>query len=562
MRLNWKNWISPTTPDASTSSDSSDTTRSSSSRSPRRGALILLAGGLALVLVAGGVLLVRLTQQPDFQVGGLPAGGVVNARALHDGTVRVSAASAAELRDAQVTVDGKRVPARATSDGRLELGLGSLRDGTYELKVAKNGSMLDAGAALTRRLVVDTTPPRLAVADTVAHGLKEPVTVKGRALGATGVTVAGHRAELGPHGQFAVTLDRPPAKATAVATDKAGNTAREDAVVTVRRPTLRAVHVSAQGWASDQLRKPVMKLLKEHKINAVQLDVKDESGEIGYDSQVPLAKKIGAAKGYYDAKKAVKEIHAAGGTVVGRIVAFRDPVLASKSWKDGHKDRVVQTPDGGPYGGGSHYGALSFTNFADDDVRQYHLDLAAEAAKLGFDDILYDYIRRPDGPLKSMAFPGLGDTAPEDSIAGLVARTRAVAREHGAYLGVSVFGIAVDRPKEIAQDIGKFAQEADYIAPMIYPSHWAAGEYGVSDPNSHPYAITKASLADFVKKAKGTDARIVPWIQDFSLGVSYGDAEVAAQIRAAKDDGIDSFLLWNPGVSYHGGALAPMKQQR
>ncbi|MBZ4019947.1 putative glycoside hydrolase [Streptomyces purpurogeneiscleroticus] len=511
-----------------------------------------------MALVVGGVLLVRQYRAPAFRLAGLPAGGVVNAAALDKGGVAITAPEGERLRDAEVTLDGKHVPVR-TSGRQLTVGLDGLRDGTHELKVATEGSMLGGGSELTRELTVDTTPPKLAVADPEGRSLRGPVTVKGRAQGADAVTVAGRKADMGKDGRFAVRLPQPPAKATAVATDAAGNTAREDAVVTVRRPLLRAVHVSGQAWASDQLREPVLKLLKEGKLNAVQLDIKDELGEVSYDSKVPLAKKIGATKGYYDAKKAIKEIHAAGGAVVGRIVAFRDPILASASWKDGHRDRVVRTPDGGPYGAGSKYGSLSFTNFANKDVRQYHLDLSAEAAKLGFDDILYDYIRRPDGKLSGMSFPGLGSTSPEDSITGLVAQTRTVAREHGAFLGVSVFGIAVTRPKEIAQDIGALAKQCDYIAPMIYPSHWAPGEYGVSDPNSQPYPITKKSLADFVKKTRHTDAQIVPWIQDFSLGVSYGDAEVADQIRAAADNGIPSFLLWNPGVRYHGGALKTMR---
>src|SRR5207244_3865342 len=121
----------------------------------------------------------------------------------------------------------------------------------------------------------------------------------------------------------------------------------------------------------------------------------------------------------------------------------------------------------------------------------------------------------------SMSFPGLGKTPPQDSIAALVAQTRSAVRKHGAFLGVSVFGIAATRPLEIAQDIGKLARSCDYIAPMIYPSHWNPGEYGVRDPNAEPYAITHRSLADFRKKARGTNAEIIPWIQDFSLGVSY-----------------------------------------
>ncbi|NLU68771.1 putative glycoside hydrolase [Streptomyces sp. HNM0574] len=549
MRLaDWKTWLLSLSPRRSGSSPST--------RFPRRRAATLVCGVLALVLVAGSVVLARALHRPELRLEGLPSDGKVNAahaKSLREEGLSVSSDGGAEPGGTRATLDGR--PLRAHADGRaLSVRLGALREGKHQLRVAQPGSALAGAAETVRTLTVDTTAPRIEVAGTEADSLKGPVTVEGKAPGAQRVEVQGRKARLQRDGSFAARLPRPPARTTVTATDAAGNTAREDSLVTVRRPQLKAVHVSSQGWASDNLREPVMKLLKEKKINAVQLDIKDELGEIGYDSEVPLAKRIGAAKGYYDVKKAVEEIHAAGGAVVGRIVAFRDPVLASASWKSGHRDRVVQKPGGGPYDGGS-YGELSFTNFANEEVRQYHVDLAEEAAKLGFDDILYDYIRRPDGRMSGMRVPGLGDTTPEQSIADVVAKTRTVAREHGAFLGVSVFGIAVTRPEEIAQDIGKLAQQCDYIAPMIYPSHWAAGEYGVSEPDAHPYEITKKSLADFKKKTRHTNAEIVPWIQDFSMGSTYGDAEVRAQIDAARADGIDGFLLWNPGVRYHGGAL-------
>ncbi|UGY94271.1 putative glycoside hydrolase [Streptomyces gobiensis] len=511
---------------------------------------------LAVAVAVGAVLVVRAANDPGFQVRGLPDSGVLNAQAASgsgSGLV-VTASEDSALKNAQVRLNGEPVKTRSVN-GELVLKHGPLKDGDYELRVAKDGRSPFGSGELSRRFTVDTTAPVLKVADVEANSLNAPATIKGTAKDAAKVTVNGKPVELGPDGTFSVKLKEPSAQVPVVATDEAGNAAKHEVPVTVRRPLLRAAHVSSHGWASDQLRKPVLKLLREGKLNAVQLDIKDELGEIGYKSQVPLAKKIGAAKGYYDAKKAIKKIHDEGGKVVGRIVAFRDPILASASWKEGKRDRVVQTTSGQPYGATTNYGAMSFTNFANKEVRQYHLDLAAEAAELGFDDILYDYIRRPDGKLSELSFPGLGDTSPEDSIAELVAETRPVVRKHGAFLGVSVYGIATTRPREIGQDIDKMAQACDYIAPMIYPSHWNPGEYGVKNPNSQPYDITKRSLADFAKQTKNTSAEIVPWIQDFSLGVSYGNKEVAAQIRGAADNGIKSFLLWNAGVRYHGGAL-------
>jgi hypothetical protein len=103
------------------------------------------------------------------------------------------------------------------------------------------------------------------------------------------------------------------------------------------------------------------------------------------------------------------------------------------------------------------------------------------------------------------------------------------------------------------------ARVVDYLAPMIYPSHWGPGQYRVDSPIHEPYEITKRSLADFQRVTAGTGVRILPWMQDFTLfGVPYGPAEVKAQIDAAAELGITGFLLWNPNVHYTDAALAPI----
>ena len=486
---------------------------------------------------------------------GLGDDGVVNKAEARHLKLTVAADDATRLRKLNVTLDGEPVTARRTGGG-LVLDVPRPADGHHELKLTPTeGGALDG---TTRSFTVDTHGPNLHVARVEERAFGAPVTVRGTAEGADQVTVAGQEVSVGDDGTFSRRIDDPPARITVTATDNSGNVTRLAKSVVVPYPTTHAVHLSAIGWTSHVLRDPLMKLVEQHKINAIELDIKDESGEVGYQSHVPLAEKIGASKGYYNARKVIHTLHAHGVRVIGRIVAFRDPLLAEASYRTGHSDRLVQAPDGSPYNGG-HYGDLSFTNFANPTVRKYNIDLAVEAAELGFDDILYDYVRRPDGPRAQMRFPGLGHTRPVRSIADFVAKTRQQVRPHGAFVGASVFGVAATRPTEIAQDIALLAQHADYIAPMVYPSHWGAGEYGVRNPGSRPYQIVRRSLADFAEQAEGTGCVIVPWLQDFSMGVPYGDEEVAAQIDAAADDGMHSFLLWDAAARYHGGALTPMK---
>ncbi|GAB0107759.1 putative glycoside hydrolase [Nocardia sp. JMUB6875] len=401
----------------------------------------------------------------------------------------------------------------------------------------------------------ESQPPRLELAPLAAAGsYRDPVVVRGRAIGAKQVAVADRSVQPAADGSFELALPPAPLDTTVVATNGAGDKATAPLKVDVVVPRIRAVHVTAYAWAYDPMRDAVLDMAREGRIDTVELDIKDEDGMVGYDTQVPLARESGAATTIYDAPAALKQLHDMGVKVIGRIVAFRDPTLAGWAWRNGHPDWVIQNAGGGPYSSG--YGAIAFTNFASPEIRSYNRDLAVEAGHLGFDGVMYDYIRRPDGGLAGMQFPGLAES-PSDSIANFLREIEQPIHAAGSSLGAAVFGIAATRPDEIAQDIPSMARYVDYLAPMLYPSHWHAGEYDVANPNSQPYDIIFRSLQDFRARTAGTNAQIIPWLQDFSLGVAYGDAEVRAQIDATYAAGYNGFFLWNPSVTYHPGAIVP-----
>ncbi|GGS31095.1 hypothetical protein GCM10010171_26180 [Actinokineospora fastidiosa] len=520
-----------------------------SQRKSRRTAVVV--GAVVVVALAVVTPLTVRALSADPVVMGMEDGAVMTANAARDLAVTVPEGTNPD--EVELLLDGKPVQAKADGN-RLVLADADLAEGEHTLTARSPGSVpLLPDDEVSRRFTVDGTPPKLTVAADAVTDLRKPVEVRGTAEGASALTMDGKPVELAQDGRFAVTL---PTAATVQfqARDAAGNIAEQKFTVDTRHPGMRAVHMSAAGWQSKGLREPVLAMAREGRIDTVQLDIKDESGEIGYKSNVPLAKEIGSTRDYYDAKAVTDELHKMGVRVVGRLVAFRDPIMARASWESGKKDRVIQTSGGTPWA--SSYGQYSFTNFAHPDVIAYNIGLAEEAASLGFDDILYDYIRRPEGALSSMKLPGLKGT-PEDSIVDFVAKSRDAVRKHGAFLGVSVFGIAVTRPAPVAQDIPGMAKYADYIAPMVYPSHWGPGEYGVARPESQPYDITARSVGDFVKKVEGTGSEIIPWLQAFSLGVSYGPKEVRAQIDASKSVGAPSFLLWDPACRYNPAALDP-----
>ncbi|NIH78594.1 putative glycoside hydrolase [Amycolatopsis viridis] len=485
-------------------------------------------------------------------IQGLGDGVTTNAESLR--AIRVTAARDSDLDRVVVTLDDQSLATRRDGS-RLILPPLKIDDGAHTLLARLPNEVPGLpDAEVSRRFSVDNTPPELSFQPIEITDPRKPVTLRGTAKGADKVTVQGEEVKVNEFGNFTVTLPTPPAKIEIGAQDAAGNRAAGRVPVHARHPGMRAVHMSGQAWTAPALRDPVLQMARNGLIDTIELDIKDESGEVGYASQVPLAKEIGAAKNYYDLNGVVEQLHRAGIRVVGRLVAFRDPILARASWESGQHDRVVQNAAGQPWAGG--YGDYAFTNFANREVRDYNIALATEAARAGFDDILYDYVRRPEGPIEQLRFPGLTGT-PEQGITDFLTESRNAVRAEGAYLGASVFGIAVSRPTQIGQDITEMARKVDYIAPMIYPSHWGSGEYGVSDPESQPLEITQRSLAAFAEKAAGTQSVIIPWIQAFSMRVHYGRDQIRAQLDGARANGIDSFLLWNASCKYDPADLAP-----
>jgi hypothetical protein len=439
-----------------------------------------------------------------------------------------------------------------------------VKEGENTLVVSLAGKLFFGGESVERRFVVNPAGPDIYVPDEVVVALPGQVMeLRGMAPGAASITANGTAVAIEPGGAFTTEVPPDVSAVRIEATDADGNTNVTSVPVTdsptpTAYPPTTAVRVSAAAWSDPALRQPIIDLAKAGKVNAVELDIKDETGEVGFASTVPLATAIGAARGYYDPVAAVEELHSLGVRVIGRIVCFLDPKLAGWAWSNQRPEMIVLDGSGSaPLA--NNYGSAAFTNLANPDVRQYQIDLAREAVGYGFDEILYDYVRRPEGDLSTMTFTGLEPgMTPDVAVARFVADTAAQIDEvdDRAMFGVSVFGISATRPEQIAQDIRLVAPHVDYVSPMVYPSHWGPGEYGVPDPIRQPADIVQRSVVDFQRVVAGSGAAVVPWLQDFTyLGVPYGAAEVRAQIDAAMDVGATGFLLWNPSSTYHVDAL-------
>lgn len=464
-----------------------------------------------------------------------------------------------------VLLDGDDVTDAAERSGsELVYAPGTLDDGAREVAIAEPGrDDGDPRVLHAWRFTVDTEPPGLeATPPEGAVVAGEELAIPGTSEPGAVVRAGDERATADDDGAFELLLDEAVAgPLDLVATDRAGNTSEQRLeLVTVPSRVevdeFRAVHVSFCAWATDSLREPVLQLVEDGRINAIQLDLKDETGTVGFDSGAQTAALVGADAPpcQVDLDAAVAELHELGVPVIGRAVAFADPVLARWAWENDRRDWVIQTADGAMFTGKYD----GFSNFAHPDVVDYTLDVAEAAAAAGVDHILWDYLRKPDGPREQFRFVGLDET-PEERLVDFVRRADERLAPYGVLHGASLYGVSADRPTEVSQDVEAMADHLDYVSPMIYPSHWGPGEYDVADPLMQPGDMATATLEVWLEATEGRRARVVPWLEDSNWPVRLGfpDREryVREQIEAAYGVGIDEWMLWDSAVSYTPGAM-------
>jgi hypothetical protein len=314
---------------------------------------------------------------------------------------------------------------------------------------------------------------------------------------------------------------------------------------------MRGVHVT---MALASIPGKLDEYLKLSGINTIELDVKDENGEVGFvPSAVPLARKIGAAKPYYKARQVVKKIHARRVYLIGRVVVMEDPVLSAQ-----RPDLAIHHANGGRW---LNHAGLGWANPYDQRVWDYNVDIAEAAARLGFDEIQFDYVRFPsDGDVDAIVYPGATKTPPAWVIAQFVHYASKRLKPLGVRVSADVFGLAATRDLGIGQIPRRIGRYLDAIYPMVYPSHFGSGEYELDDPNSNPGATVAYALRDFNRELAATrNVRIIPWLQDFSWRRTYTLADVQAQIDSARRAKSGGYLLWNAAGIYTPGALEPAR---
>ena len=339
---------------------------------------------------------------------------------------------------------------------------------------------------------------------------------------------------------------------------------------------VKGIYLTAEIAGNPTKLKEMIDYLKRNKLNSVVIDFKDDYGQIvtPINSQNNLV--MDNVVKIADLKEAVKTLAANNIYPIARIVTFKDNLLAQErpdlSFHDKASNQIWMDGNG-----------AKFINPYLEEVWRYNVDVAIEAAKIGFKEIQFDYVRFPEGfetfadDLKfdkgsyANYVGAQGDKVEgQDRVAAILDFLN-YAKEglapYGVKVGADVFGItAVTSGKSettgIGQDFPKMAETLDVISSMVYPSHWGNAFFGIEFPDLHPYDVIDEYMYSEKSVLKGIPTTVTsrPWLQDFTdyskaegTFQEYSTEQVQDQIDALAKHNIHEFLLWNANGQYSEG---------
>lgn len=329
---------------------------------------------------------------------------------------------------------------------------------------------------------------------------------------------------------------------------------------------VRGIFVTAHSAGGERFGS-LVELVDQTELNAMVIDIKEDFGHLTYIPEEDSAlAELGLGQPLIkDPRAMLERLEEKAIYPIARVVVFKDTVLAEQrpelTFMDG--EQVWKNNRG-----------ESFVNPFLKEVWDYNVQIAIEAAKLGFKEIQFDYVRFPEGfehRADDLSY-SLGDYANSEAdpiqrrveaVTDFVAYAKEQLEPYEVDVSVDIFGYAATLPEApgIGQNFSKISENVDVISSMIYPSHWTS-YFGIAKPDLEPYNLVAeyAKVENQVLGALDNPPVSRPWLQDFTasyLGsgnyLRYGKAEVEAQIKALNDNGIEEFLLWNAGNTYSKG---------
>lgn len=335
------------------------------------------------------------------------------------------------------------------------------------------------------------------------------------------------------------------------------------AVTHINTPAqVRSVYVSS--WVAGSVKHlgPIIKLIDDTELNAIVIDVKDSTGRVGFQVSDKELAKFGSVEGRIpDIRSLTNMLHQKNIYIIGRVAVFQDPYMtkAKSEWA------ITKKSDGTVW---KDRKGLSFLDPANKEVWKYIVAVARDAYTEGFDEINFDYIRYPsDGNIKDINYHiAKGETRSDNLTAFFKYLSEELKRDIPIPMSADLFGLTTESNDDMG--IGQVWEKAlpyfDFLAPMVYPSHYPPGQAGYKNPSLHPYEIISIALAGAIKKTNSVPGqsinKIRPWLQDFNLGAVYTPDMLKAEMKAVYDKNLNSWMLWDPNNKYTSAGIALEKQ--
>jgi hypothetical protein len=332
-----------------------------------------------------------------------------------------------------------------------------------------------------------------------------------------------------------------------------------ETTIRLRPQIIRAAYLTYYGIAERSIRERVLSLVGRTELNAVVIDVKGDRGLIPYRTEVPAALEAGVLGPVIikDFDGMLAGLRAKGVYTIARIVTFKDNILANH-----RKDlAIIDTRTGRPWLDNEK---LAWVDPFREEVWDYAIAIAKEAAAKGFDEIQFDYVRFPtDGRLSAARYSQPNNSSTRlPAIAGFLAKARRELGPTGVFIAADLFGYTAFNANDtdIGQRIEELAPHLDYICPMVYPSGYHLGIPGYRNPVAHPYEVVRESVRLIRARSQNTTVQVRPWLQDFRDYAFdrriFGVREIKSQMRGAVEGGAVGWMLWNPRNDYTAEALS------
>jgi len=369
---------------------------------------------------------------------------------------------------------------------------------------------------------------------------------------------------------------------------------------------VKAIYMTSCVAGTPSFRVKLLELAQETEVNAIVIDIKDYSGTISFPPESDAWKPAWqeARCGTADMRSLIELLHDHDIFVIGRITVFQDPFFAPRNPEFAvlRSDQETVWKD---------FKGLSFIDVASKEYWDHIIDLSVDSYNLGFDELNFDYVRYPsDGNMEDTYYPQsvkgeygmdrqanleaffkyLDEQLDQEELFADYRHENTGRASSTPWTSADLFGMTTTNYDDLS--IGQVQDRAapyfDFIAPMVYPSHYPDGAFGYADPNDYPYEIVYYAMKSgvermesdttpmqgflhepvYVTNASGTKVKtdeyskpvygpekLRTWIQDFDYGGDYDAADVRAQIQASYDAGVMSWMIWAPSNIYTKGAL-------